>query len=297
MRSGPIILLIVALWAAVLVPAFFRRRDDATESRSVDRFTRAMRTLRRDDPLPADDRTILMPRRPAAAIAPQLFSKSDGRARSYAAAPERPAAARPAVSARPALSPPRRPASASLIARRRRAARTLAITVAVTLLIGIVAGNAFFWMLHGLVDGMAAVYVVHLRSEAKRAALLARRRPRARAQQAAPRPRAQTASASATEERAVEQHRVRFEDEESAVSVQRTEGDAGASSRAWQPIPVPVPTYVTAPKAPRRGKEIEVPPSWADGLRDDGVEIDLTALERIEPEIDRMLQRRRAVND
>jgi hypothetical protein len=60
---------------------------------------------------------------------------------------------------------------------------------------------------------------------------------------------------------------------------------------------VPVPTYVTAPKAPRRGKQIEVPPSWSDGLRDDGVHIDLTALDRIEPEIDRLLERRRAVND
>ena len=85
-------------------------------------------------------------------------------------------------------------------------------------------------------------------------------------------------------------HRVTFDDE-GAV------GGAATASRAWQPIPVPVPTYVTAPKAPRRGRQIEVPPSWSDGLRDDDVEIDLAGLERIEPDLDRMLERRRAVND
>jgi hypothetical protein len=73
--------------------------------------------------------------------------------------------------------------------------------------------------------------------------------------------------------------------------------DAGEASRAWQPIPVPPPTYVTAPKAPRRGKQIDVPSSWVDGLRDDGADVGLTALERPEPEIERLLERRRAVND
>ena len=295
MNSTPIILLIVALWAAVLIPPWLRGRDDATESKSIDRFTRAMRTLRRDDPLPADDRTILMPRRPEASIAPQLFSKSDGRVRSYAAA-----IVAPVSRATAPVTGQRRQASASLMARRRRAVRSLAIAVGATLLLALVVGDPLLWVLHGLMDGLAAVYVVHLRAEAKRAAQLARRRPRLQAHQSVASARSEVASPRADEraqDRAQAHQRVTFEGDESAVSVERAEGDVSASSRAWQPIPVPVPTYVTAPKAPRRGKQIEVPPSWADGLRDDGVDIDLTALERIEPEIDRILQRRRAVND
>jgi hypothetical protein len=301
-HSGPIILLIVALWAAVLVPAMLRRRDDVTETRSVARFTRAMRTLRRDDVLPADDRTILMPRRPAAAMEPQLFSKSDGVPRGRVSAAARPASSRSvssqSVSSRPVSqsasswsAAPRPVVSASLRARRLRAVRTLAIAVVVTLLLGLV-GSGLLWMLHGLVDGVAAVYVVHLRAEAKRAAALARRRPRPRAEPVASRPHVE--SAEDVPAPAAEQHRVSFDD---GVAETAAADAVANSSRAWQPIPVPVPTYVTAPKAPRRGKQIEVPPSWSDGLRDDGADIDLTALDRIEPEIDRLLERRRAVND
>ncbi|MCU1677499.1 MAG: hypothetical protein JWM93_2257 [Frankiales bacterium] len=305
MQSGPIILLIVALWAAVLVPALLRRHDESTESKSVDRFTRAMRTLRRDVTLPADDRTVLMPHRPMSAIAPQLFSKSDrvtpaGRrgSRAVPAAPARPdrnATVNSTVNSRRPAAAPRRPAvNASLIARRRRALRTLAIAVAATFLIALVAGG-ISWLLQGLVDGAAAVYVVHLRAEAKRAQQLARRRPRRTTAVVVPERAAADNVPTATAEAAL-YHRVTFEEPAVDGNAERADAEVD-TSRAWQPIPVPVPTYVTAPKAPRRGKQIEVPPSWSDGLRDDGAEIDLTALERIEPEIDRLIERRRAVND
>ena len=48
--SGLIYATIVVLWAAVLVPMWLRRHDDVTESRSVDRFQGAMRTLSRRAP-------------------------------------------------------------------------------------------------------------------------------------------------------------------------------------------------------------------------------------------------------
>ncbi len=318
MSSGPIILLIVALWAAVLIPAVLRRRDEVTETKSVARFTRAMRTLRRDDVLPADDPTVLMPRRPAASVAPHLFSKSDGVRRVTAAI--RPAtaraASRPAASGAAAARPAASRASAiagrngagrggrrsPLRARRVRAVRTLGVAVGATLLVGIAVGG-LAWMVHGLVDGAAVVYVIHLRAEAKRAVDLARRRPRVSAsgdrrdvgapttdwtEAAAP------AAAAGDAEQAPQRHQVSFDDGQSGA----TPADAAAViSRAWQPVPVPVPTYVTAPKAPRRGKQIEVPPSWSDGLRDDDVTIDLASLDRVDPEIDRLLDRRRAVND
>jgi hypothetical protein len=333
--SGSIIFVIVALWAAVLVPALLRRHDEATENKSVDRFTRAMRTLRRDDPLPGDDHTVLMPRRPADAVAPQLFSKSDGpvavaarlrrRGRAVSAravsarvaAPAPAAPTRPVPSTRAGVSRPgtpaprpaaRRPVSSSLIARRRRTVRTIGIAAMVTLVGGLVFGG-LVWALHGLVDGLAVVYLAHLRSEAKRARAIARRRPA--------RPRVAEPAGRRTERYAAErvvgqpvgvrqeageaqQRHVSFEDAAEptgAVASDPARGDAGEASRAWQPIPVPPPTYVTAPKAPRRGKQIDVPPSWVDGLRDDGAEVDLTALERPEPEIERLLERRRAVND
>jgi hypothetical protein len=323
--SGSIIFVIVALWAAVLVPALLRRHDEATENKSVDRFTRAMRTLRRDNPLPGDDHTVLMPRRPVDSVAPQLFSKSDGvvavaarlrrrrravsaRVSAPAATPA-PSARRPGSSsaARPAA---RRPVSSSLIARRRRALRTIGIAAAVTFLGGLVLGG-LAWALHGLIDGLAAVYVVHLRSEAKRSRALARRRPaRPRVPEAMPRRSYERYAAAGAAEQPIaapqggwegEQRHVSFDDgmaDPAAASASAGGSvEAGETSRAWQPIPVPPPTYVTAPKAPRRGKQIDVPSSWVDGLRDDGADVDLTALERPEPEIERLLERRRAVND
>ena len=60
--SGLIYATIVVLWAAVLVPMWLRRHDDVTESRSVDRFQGAMRTLSRRAPA-GDQREVLVPTR------------------------------------------------------------------------------------------------------------------------------------------------------------------------------------------------------------------------------------------
>ncbi|MEZ5115320.1 MAG: hypothetical protein R2737_03540 [Candidatus Nanopelagicales bacterium] len=61
--TGLIYLAIVALWAAVLVPMWLRRHDQANEARTADRFNTAMRTLSRR-PVPyGDHRELLMPRR------------------------------------------------------------------------------------------------------------------------------------------------------------------------------------------------------------------------------------------
>jgi uncharacterized membrane protein len=45
--SAVIYAAIVVMWAVVLVPMWLRRHDAATESRSVDRFSTAMRILSR----------------------------------------------------------------------------------------------------------------------------------------------------------------------------------------------------------------------------------------------------------
>ena len=312
MPSGWIIAVIVVLWAAVLIPSLLRHHDETTESKSVDRFMRAMRTLRREDVLPEHDDTVLMPHRPAASVAPHIFSKADR--------PVVPAAKSGSVresartSARSAVATVRRPATRSLIARRRRALLALLGAAVLTFLAALAVGGAI-WALHGLVVGMSAVYVVHLRAEARRAALARRRRSRSSV--AAP-----TAQSPAAESPAFASERLgeRSPAVEPAVfagsGLAETFGAMAAqgnglattaepveestSSRAWQPIPVPVPTYVTAPKAPRRGKQVEVPPSWSDGLpwaEQDDAGIDLVSLKRAEPEVEHLVERRRAVND
>src|SRR3954451_12954001 len=61
--SAVIYAAIVVMWAVVLVPMWLRRHDAATESRSVDRFSTAMRTLSRRTTSGPGRRYVVMPRR------------------------------------------------------------------------------------------------------------------------------------------------------------------------------------------------------------------------------------------
>ena len=61
--SAVILAVIVIMWAVVLVPMWLRRHDAATESRSVDRFSTAMRVLSR-----RSSRDVVVPRRPYSSL-------------------------------------------------------------------------------------------------------------------------------------------------------------------------------------------------------------------------------------
>ena len=63
--SAVIYAAIVVMWAVVLVPMWLRRHDAATESRSVERFSTAMRTLSRRTSATPGRRYVVMPRRTA----------------------------------------------------------------------------------------------------------------------------------------------------------------------------------------------------------------------------------------
>ncbi|MDP9167094.1 MAG: hypothetical protein M3O32_13685, partial [Actinomycetota bacterium] len=70
---------------------------------------------------------------------------------------------------------------------------------------------------------------------------------------------------------------------------------AAALGEAWSPIPVPVPTYVNAPVAGRRPKVLDLtrPGEWSATLEGD----DDAVLVEDGIDLDRLLDRRRAVND
>ena len=73
--SGLLYAAIIGMWAVVLVPMWLRRHDEAQESKSADRFARAMGTLRRGDAgssVGASHREVLMPRRPSSVRATQV---------------------------------------------------------------------------------------------------------------------------------------------------------------------------------------------------------------------------------
>jgi len=245
--SGLIYAVLVAVWAAVLVPMWLRRHDAITESRSVDRFSTAMRVLARR-PLDGGSRHVVQPS-------------------SAAEAQERPVPARrrfPVLGTTAGRSRPR-DARAQLRERRARVLGVLAALAALTLLLALAGVTG--WSLHLLVDLLLIGYVVHLRVQVVKAAPIALRLPVARLR---PEP-------------AYAQERVATP----AVAEQAPAMApvTASSEQGWVPNPVPLPTYVTAPVAPRPARERPQPAPAADPFQPDDAEIEV------------LFERRWAVND
>jgi hypothetical protein len=316
--SGLIYAVIVVLWAVVLVPMWLRRHDEATETRSIDRFQGAMHILSRK---PGSAGSAVDPGEPA------------GDARDVAV----PARARTKATPDGAAAAPASPAA---IAARRRM-RVVAILLALTALVLLVSVMHRAPMWAALVPLVVLVgYLLQVRHsiQSARARDHAERRARAaemRAQrmvgaverqsrgdvgavyasevaaelfdaEAPARPVAPAAVAPAMAPAGAAPAAVAPGAASSAVADAQAGGfyDAVADD-AWQPVPVPVPTYVSAPKAPREVRVIDLtrPGAWTSGRLDD---VDPgPAVQPAEPEADRdpivtgelLIERRQAVGD
>jgi hypothetical protein len=258
--SAVIYAAIVVMWAIVLVPMWLRRHDAATESRSVDKFSTAMRTLSRRTHGTPGRRYVVMPRREAGALSVHV---------SGAAVPSRPAA-------RPAQRP-QRPDN-TLVARRRRVLLALLSLVFLTFILAV--AGVLPWLLQLVIDLALAAFVAHLRAQARRAAVVSRQRRRAAA---APVPTARPArfapAATAPTARAGP----------AAIAVEST-ADGTAVEVTWDPVPVPPPTYTLKPPAPAATAAYADPAPPAPAHVDD-------VADEVPTELDEILERRWAVND
>ena len=261
--SGLIIAVLVVVWAVVLVPMWLRRHDTVTESRSVDRFSTAMRVLSRRPPYGGGTRAVVMPGRPPGAQAPQVSTPQ---------APRRPATG---ATAR------RTPGDARALLRDRRK-RVLLILLAVT-------GLTFLLSLAGLIGwGLLALpvlllagYVLHLRMQVVRSAATAGRRSR---------PAVPPGRLPVVEDKAPPSVGDDLPGDSAqgraSTGVTVESPNAPAAKAQWEPIPVPLPSYVTAPVAPPRVvREPLLPPPLYQPFEPDDAEIEV------------LFQRRWAVND
>lgn len=255
---------LVVVWAVVLVPMWLRRHDTVTESRSVDRFSTAMRVLSRRPPYGGGTRAVVMPGRPPGAQAPQVSTPQ---------APRRPAAG---ATAR------RTPGDGRALLRERRK-RVLLILFAVT-------GLTFLLSLAGLIGwGLLALpvlllagYVLHLRMQVVRSAATAG--PRSRL--AAPPGRLPVVAAKAPPSSVGDDLPGDSAQGRTSTGVTVESPNAPAAEAQWEPIPVPLPSYVTAPVAPPRVvREPLLPPPLSQPFEPDDAEIEV------------LFQRRWAVND
>ncbi len=242
--SGVIYAVLVAMWAAYFIPRWLRRHEELSESRSVERFDRAMHILSRRDATP-DKRYVVMPPRPD-----QLRSAPKG----------------PTVPAQRASSGLR--TTSSVTVRRRRVLAGLLLTLVVST--AATPLTALSWWTPLVAVGAVLGWLAHCRlqarsrSEVDRTRQAVRRRSRSRLMRFDALERLMTVRRELAEERAAEE--VRWQEAEEAM---RREADLEAARRrsaeeGWSPVPVPLPTYVTKPPAPRRTATIDLtkPGAW-----------------------------------
>ncbi|MFF2141790.1 hypothetical protein [Kitasatospora sp. NPDC058190] len=305
--SGLIYAVIVGAWAAYLVPMWLRRQDELNEARPTERFSTAIRLLagrsaleRRaaralgDEPRDDEHSNDGPPERDEAA--------SDDPAGREPEPPAEPCVERPAERPAPA-GPAGAERRARLLARRRRMVTALFLAFALGAVVAAVAGLAFLWV-PAIPGALLTLYIGHLRklerqryevkldrARAAQAAEQLRRRERQRAEAPAAEQAPveapvdeESAPAAPAEHRPGRRPHLRLaaDPEEATVLVSasavaeateheewvdgmRERGAAGPDS--WEPVPVPLPTYVTAPVAPRvsRGLDLSAPGTWTAG--------------------------------
>jgi hypothetical protein len=261
------------MWGAVLIPMWLRRHDVASENRSAERFGQAMRVLSRREGSDARRESVAptSARQPVVAAAPTS-------SRTTRPVSSGPVTTTPATAARRTPAParsPRREARAHLA---RRRARTLLALGLLAVALGVLAVLSVVPVWAPLLAGLLlAGFVVNLRVQAKRSAERRRRGARPVPARPAdrsvgrPAPQPDTGSERAATSRALVVE-AKGQPLPSTSAAPGAEAGAPAATGAdgdpiWQPNPMPLPTYVTAPKAvrPIRVIDLTTPGAWTSG--------------------------------
>jgi hypothetical protein len=266
--SGLIYAAIVVLWAVVLVPMWLRRHDEATETRSIDRFQGAMHILSRrpgsagraadsSGQAAGDTRDIVVPARDRTKTVP------DGATAAFA-------------------SP------AAMAARRRMGVVAILLGITAIVLLASAMHRAPVWaaavpfavLVGYLLQVRHSIQSARARDHAERRARAAELRAermvgaverQARGEVGVPLYASEVASDLFDAETAVRAAQASREPVVPAAVAAEAPGaeavyDAVADD-AWEPVPVPVPTYVSAPRAPREVRVIDLtrPGAWTSG--------------------------------
>ncbi|MGW1926810.1 divisome protein SepX/GlpR, partial [Streptomyces massasporeus] len=205
----------------------------------------------------------------------RAFSAPAARTEARLELPEREPAPQPA----PSPAPPRPATGAAaerarrgkVLARRRRTTTLLFAGFTLGAVVAAVGGIAFLWV-PAVPALLLSAYIVHLRIQERRRFVYVMDRRRAEAAAArlresrrptpTPEPSPESAPGPSPQE-ADRRALVEQTDHAEWVDQQRDRGPARGDS--WDPVPVPLPTYVTAPVAPRATSGIDItdPETWS----------------------------------
>ena len=286
-------MVLAVAWAVYLIPKALKHHDEVARTRSIDRFSTAMRVLARREPVNRRDaRLVVTPARSAGnprVLAPTRATSADEQAvtevtvvteESETQVEVRPAVPRARIVAR-------RKAARAAARRRRLLLTVLLLSTAVTVVVAAV-GRAPWWSV-AVPGALTLVYLVLCRTQVRRESLhdfevlterrddsgdvtvVPRRAARVEAQDGTPRqPSAPTTTTIAAR---VDEHGVaEFDDTEDTVGIDVALLDAiviptDDGGSLWDPLPVTLPTYVSKPKAKRTVRTIDLgePGTWTSG--------------------------------
>ncbi|MEW1654521.1 hypothetical protein [Streptomyces sp. NPDC093707] len=286
--SGLIYAVIVGAWAAYLVPMWLRRQDELNEARPTERFSTAIRLLsgraamqrrydREHGACPADDAGD--ERDPDAADDP-AGARSFGDPEPAPALPDALTARAQVAPLRPSLA--ERTKRAKVLARRRRTITVLFLAFTAGAIAAAVGGLPFLWT-PAVPAALLTSYIIYLRVQERRrftftmdqrkaeAAAQRLREGRPRPRQAADQPpaadhqpdvRADAEPAPEPSRPAAPVHtsgaRALVEQTDHAEWVDQQRERSRPATGSWEPVPVPLPTYVTAPVAPRATSHVDL---------------------------------------
>jgi len=258
----PSALIFVALavaWAAYLVPLALKRHDEASNSRSVDRFSHTMRVLARREPVNRRSaRLIVTPGRPAAEAT--VVTKPTSKAQPVDQSVDQPAPQRE-------VSPAARRAASKRATKRRR--NVLALILVVNLaVIGVAAFGVIDWFYVAIPVGLLAAWLVACRVMVK-----GERRAIAAPSVRMPMEKPGEDEVEEPEDRVVVEDDVELEADPMADT---STGMAPVNPELWDPVPVTLPTYVSKPPAARRTvRTISIDDSgvWSSGRTDADAQI------------------------
>jgi membrane protein implicated in regulation of membrane protease activity len=184
----------------------------------------------------------------------------------------------------------------TVVARRRQVLIGLAVIAFFTFSLSLAGFVSWWWQ--GVADLAVLAFVAHLRSEAKRATAMTRRRHELKARRSPvldPRPASPVHEAVDVPMPAIV-----------ASTVAVGSGPLVINEETWEPVPVPLPTYVTAPVAERPEPmtiDLTRPGSWTEETEREPLfdqeefDDDFVNYGDDEEELAEIVTRRRAVND
>ncbi|MFJ8017602.1 hypothetical protein [Streptomyces sp. NPDC096339] len=272
--SGLIYAVIVGAWAAYLVPMWLRRQDELNEARPTERFSTAIRLLSGRAGMERRYAKGLRERgaeeaEPQPHADPDAVTETvdsvDADARALGVSPTRAEPRAATVEREHRAERARREQRLQVLARRRRTTALLFLVFTLGAVVAAVGGLRYLWA-PAVPALLLSAYIVHLRVQERRRYefTMDRRRAEAAARNLREnRPRRRDTEEAATSgaepdpappvspQEAGRRALVEQTDHAEWVDQQRERDRGPARGDSWEPVPVPLPTYVTAPVAPR----------------------------------------------